>query len=415
MCGYPKLGALSSTLVFSEHRLVLMTLYSNEWEPIDASPAVTLYEAWLDLIPPFMQDNILDQLIIPKVHRAVSTWKPSMSSHSWLSSIVFPWLPFVGLRMGEFLSDARRKVKSMFKAVDISFGVPEELMTWKRVSERNTIGTSQCSYTHQIFDRAQWEDLVLKYAVPKLGATLREDLRINPRNQDMDPLNWVLEWFHRDVIRPSIMGQLMAKEFFPKWLETLHRWLITPKTSYEEIAQWYDISDPSFRRAHPLFLRRYTFWKDSLPPNVMALPAVKEGFERGVALMSEWADMDPSQHANLPKPWLSAAPLRQQQQQQAGSAAKKKGAARILDSSFKSIVEEFATENELLFLPTGNVHEKSRMPMYRVTARMDGKGGIVVYILDDMVWVVDGGVPSGEVEAIGLEEMVLLVRKGRQP
>lgn len=90
----------------------------------------------------------------------------------------------------------------------------------------------------QIFDASQWEDLVLKYVVPKLGATLREDLRINPRNQNMDPLNWVLDWFDRGVFRASIMGQLMAKEFFPKWLETLHRWLATPKASYEEIVQW---------------------------------------------------------------------------------------------------------------------------------------------------------------------------------
>jgi tuftelin-interacting protein 11 len=127
--------------------------------------------------------------------------------------------------------------------------------------------------------------------------------------------------------------------------------------------------------------------------------------------MSEWADMDQSQRINLPKSWLSTAPP----QQQGPTPAKKKGAAaaRILESSFKSIVEEYATEHELLFMPTGRVHEKSRVPMYRVTARMDGKGGIVVYILDDMVWVVEGGADSGDVEGISLEEMVLLARKGK--
>jgi hypothetical protein len=36
--------------------------------------------------------------------------------------------------MEEFLGDARRKVRNMFKAIDVSRGVPNELMAWKQVS-----------------------------------------------------------------------------------------------------------------------------------------------------------------------------------------------------------------------------------------------------------------------------------------
>lgn len=99
---------------------------------------MTLYEAWYDLIPPFIQDNILDQLILPKVQRAVSAWKPASGpdakSAPSLQSLVFPWLPHVGLRMEEFLEDTRRKVRSAFRAVDISRGIPDDLMAWKQVS-----------------------------------------------------------------------------------------------------------------------------------------------------------------------------------------------------------------------------------------------------------------------------------------
>jgi tuftelin-interacting protein 11 len=228
----------------------------------------------------------------------------------------------------------------------------------------------------------------------------------------MDPLNWVLDWFNHGVIRASIMGQLMEKEFFPKWLETLHRWLTTPKASYEEIVQWCVVVKKAISHCADIIWFRYTFWKGTLPPNVSVLPAVQEGFQSGVRLMSDWADMEQSQRINLPKSWLSTAPSQQTGQK---TTAKKGStiAARVLESSFKSIVEEYATEHELLFMPTGRVHEKSRVPMYRVTARMDGKGGIVVYILDDMVWAVEGGADSGDVEGIGLEEMVLLARKGK--
>jgi tuftelin-interacting protein 11 len=93
---------------------------------------VALYEAWYDLIPPFIQDNILDQLLLPKIQRAVSAWKPA--SGPSLQSLVFPWLPHVGLRMEEFLEETRRKVRSAFRAVDISHGIPDDLMAWKQVS-----------------------------------------------------------------------------------------------------------------------------------------------------------------------------------------------------------------------------------------------------------------------------------------
>jgi len=107
---------------------------SNEWDATDATPAVALFEAWLDLIPPFIQDNILDQLILPKVQRAMSDWKPKRSSASGsLHSIVFAWIPFVGLRVEELLGDAKRRVKSLFRSVEVSKGVPAELLLWKPV------------------------------------------------------------------------------------------------------------------------------------------------------------------------------------------------------------------------------------------------------------------------------------------
>jgi tuftelin-interacting protein 11 len=82
------------------------------------------------------------------------------------------------------------------------------------------------------------------------------------------------------------------------------------------------------------------------------------------------------------------------------------------DITFRSIAEEFAAEHNLLWVPTGRVHERSRLPIYRVTARVDGKsGGVVVYVLDDAIWLVEDGSSSGSVRAITLEEMALLGAK----
>ena len=78
--------------------------------------------------------------------------------------------------------------------------------------------------------------MLLKYIVPKLGETLRDELKINPRKQDMDALNWALAW--SSVIGPTVMSQLLETEFFPKRLDTLHKWPTAPNASFEDIAQW---------------------------------------------------------------------------------------------------------------------------------------------------------------------------------
>ena len=78
-------------------------------------------------------------------------------------------------------------------------------------SARARLDSSRLTNTLQVFDPPEWENLLLKYIVAKLGETLRDELKVNPRKQDMDA---------------------------PKWLDTLHKWLTAPNASFEDIAQW---------------------------------------------------------------------------------------------------------------------------------------------------------------------------------
>ena len=71
---------------------------NNDWSPDDPQPAVRLYEAWSKYLPPFVRDNFFDQLVLPKVHKAVSDWSPRRHKVS-LRALVFPWLPHIGLRL----------------------------------------------------------------------------------------------------------------------------------------------------------------------------------------------------------------------------------------------------------------------------------------------------------------------------
>ncbi|KAF7327485.1 Tuftelin-interacting protein 11 [Mycena kentingensis (nom. inval.)] len=344
------------------------TSINNDWDPQDPQPAIRLYEAWSSFLPPFIRDNMLDQLILPKVKKAVADWNPKRAAVS-LRSIIFPWLPHLDLRMEDVVGDARRKVKSLLRNWVVGNDIPPDLSAWR-----------------DVFDAAEWDAMLLKYVVPKLGATLRDDFRVNPRNQVLTPLTNVLLWV--DIIRSSIFAQILETEFFPKWLNVLHIWLVQPKVSFDEVARWYEE------------------WKRPFPDKVLDIPGISRGFTRGLQLMNKAIELGPEAPTLLLRPDYRAelASANSTGRSPAPGSALRRPSARTQEITFRSIVEDYAAAHNLLFMPSGKVDEVSRMPLFRVSESADGKGGILVYVLDDAVWAGIG--ENGAYRAISLEDMV---------
>jgi hypothetical protein len=48
-------------------------------------------------------------------------------------------------------------------------------------------------------------------------------------------------------------------------------------------------------------------------------------------------------------------------------------------------MEDYAATHNLPFLPAGHVHERRRMPLFCVSLTANGKGGVLVYLLNDAV------------------------------
>jgi tuftelin-interacting protein 11 len=239
---------------------------------------------------------------------------------------------------------------------------------------------------------------MLKYIVPKLSGALRTSFRIDPRNQSMETFNQTLLW--SSFIRPSIFAQIYEAEFFAEWLKVLHFWLIQPRVSFEEVAQWYQ------------------FWKGSFPAELREYGGIGRGFTRGLQLMNQAIELGEDAPLKLPKPdWkaeVAAAALAAKALAGEGMKARKgagtKPAARTHEITFRSIVEEFAAARNLLFMPTNKAHAHSRMPLFRVSPSADGKKGLLVYILDDAVWASTKGGSGSEMDefrAISLDDMVI--------
>ncbi|KAI1791848.1 TFP11-domain-containing protein [Ganoderma leucocontextum] len=342
---------------------------NNDWSPEDPGPAVRLYEAWSSFLPPFIRDNFFDQLVLPKVYKAVGDWSPRKSKVP-LQRLVFPWLPHVGLRLEDVLGDARRKIKNVLRAWSTSEPIPQDLGVWK-----------------DVFDLGEWDTMLLKYIVPKLGSRLREDFRVNPRQQDMQPLQDAMSW--EPLLRPAILAQILEKEFFPKWLDVLYIWLVQPKASMIEVSRWYEE------------------WKKPFPESIQNMPGVSQGFTRGLQLMNKALELGPDASTQLPRPDHTI-PLSISATTAAAKPKERPRPVRTQEITFRSIVEEYASSHNLLFLPTGKAHEQARMPLYRVSPSTDGKGGVLVYILDDAVWAADA---AGVYRAITIEDMVLRATK----
>lgn len=205
---------------------------NNDWDALHPHAAIHLIESWESILPAFIRDNVLDQLVLPKVKKAVDEWDTRRSSTS-LYKIVWPWFPVLGERMDELLEGAKRRIRSMLRHWVVKDGPPSELSRWKK----------------DIYSSSEWDKLILQYVLPKLGVCLREDFKVNPANQNMVPLvEWIMPW--SDLVRNSMFTHLLEVEFFPKWLDTLYLWLVHPGYKPDEVANWYVIF-PTFSPRSP--------------------------------------------------------------------------------------------------------------------------------------------------------------------
>ncbi|KAI9252420.1 GC-rich sequence DNA-binding factor-like protein-domain-containing protein [Phascolomyces articulosus] len=196
---------------------------NNQWNIRDPDPLVQLLETWKPLLPRFIFENIVNQLVLPKISRAVSDWDPRNDPemiHTW----IHPWLPVLeAWRLGELFTTIRHKL-----AVVLRVWHPSDesalhiIMPWK-----------------EVWTRQQMESFINKSVLPKLTRIMRDEFIVNPREQQLDPLIWCMAW--KDIISEPILSQLIENEFFTKWLDVLYKWLTLSRdrVNYDEVREWY--------------------------------------------------------------------------------------------------------------------------------------------------------------------------------
>ncbi|KAL8186800.1 UNVERIFIED_CONTAM: Tuftelin-interacting protein 11 [Gekko kuhli] len=348
------------------HRLVWETWMPyvrnivGQWQPRNCAPMVDFLDSWGPVIPVWILDNILDQLVSPRLQQEVENWDPltdTVPIHSW----IHPWLPLMRARLEPLYPPIRHKLASALQRWHPSDPSAKRILQpWK-----------------EVFAPGSWEAFTLKNVVPKLGLCLNE-LLLNPHQQDMEAFFWVMDW--EGVVSASSLVGLLERHFFPRWLQVLCSWL-SNSPDYEEITKWY------------------LGWKAMFSDQVLAHPSIRERFKEALDVMSRAVSssvgdyMQPGARENI-------AYLRHTEHQkdfqceamQEGREAEKVAqrgiglAAGSVPMNFKDLIQTKAEERNIVFVPvTGKRHEGKQLYTFGRTVVYIERG--VVFVQGEKTWV----------------------------
>ncbi|KAK4510637.1 uncharacterized protein ATC70_005069 [Mucor velutinosus] len=196
---------------------------NNQWDIHDPDPLIQLMEEWEPVLPRFIHENIIHQLILPKISRAVSDWNPRTDPimiHTW----IHPWFPTLkAWRLAELFTHIRHKLSVVLRQWH-----PSDESALHIISPWKDVWTAD-----------QLEQFTSKSILPKLTLVLREEFQVDPRNQNLDAFIWCLAW--KNLLSDTVLGLLLKNEFFTKWHAVLVQWLNLDMYSinYDQISDWY--------------------------------------------------------------------------------------------------------------------------------------------------------------------------------
>lgn len=332
----------------------------SNWNVKDSDPVIELLENWLPLLPKWILQNILDQLVLPKLQVAVGEWNPLtdvVPIHSWLH----PWLPLMGEKLEPIYAPIRQKIShALVNWHPSDSSAKTILMPWKRVFSQGTM-----------------EAFVIRNIVPKLAVCLQE-LVINPYHQQLELFHWVMTW--EDFVPKMSMLSLFEKHFFPKWLQTLSTWM-NNRPNYDEVVKWFK------------------GWKTQMPEQLMNEPSVKGQFDQALRIMDRGASSDnyppmqpppreynspvhPSREYNSPvhkmdvdDRWMQGRPADSRQMS---------APSLTVPTTFRDLVEIKARDNGLLFVPSQRRYE-NKSSVYNF-------GSLIIYLERGVIFVREGEV-----------------------
>lgn len=289
----------------------LRAALTTRWDPRDPEPALRFFETWDGVLPDATAEGLFHGTVFPKLQQAVDTWDPTKDPvpiHTW----THPWLPYLGAAMDPLWAPIRHKLTNALVAWHPSDGSALVLLApWRRV-----------------FSAKDWEALIMRSILPKLQFAL-DELVVNPADQSLDQINWVLAW--EKAVPGRLMVALLDSRFFPKWQAVLHQWLTSAAPDLEEVTQWY------------------LGWKSLFSEELLAHERVRRQLNVALDMMNQAV----SGEGVVRPPTAQTKPVKEPKAVESEAApSRAKGEMEVdVDISLREAVEAFAEAHDLSFLP----------------------------------------------------------------
>lgn len=349
------------------------------WDPMEECEVAVQLFVTLSKLPSITAQlrQIEDEYLLPRLLTTVQKWShkssPSSSAgvplHVWL----LPWLPILTQRLSLVYPETRRQLGNILRSSSMHIihdhkRAIDVLVPWKGV-----------------FDVSSFDNLLHRLVIPKLVDFLRDEVTIDPSNQDLTLLQSILAW--HDILPSGHMACLIAGEFFPKWLTVLLQWLSQSDVDFGELSTWYSgwkgffsanllseangLCEMAFNAALDLMQERLTLDSDeqdvSVHMNKIARPLI-EKMERNnyYILVRQLLPSVSSQH--------------QTTEPQKSNSSKTNLSQHHHNLSLKEILELLAEQNNLEFAPRQGKQAAHGKPVYQF-------GRSSLYLTGDVVYV----------------------------
>ncbi|KAF1944847.1 TFP11-domain-containing protein [Clathrospora elynae] len=364
-------------------RLWLPTVSSavTQWDVKDPHPMVHLLEIWTPVLPPFVAKRVLEQ-VTRKLSTSIHEWNPrkfKKSPHAW----IVEWLPLLkpadlDPQGSGLVAEVKRKIRHALQSIDLSKGPLPGMDQWR-----------------QVFGKAEFDRLLTTHLVPRLAAYLRDNFEINPAEQDMAPLEAVFAW--KGLLSNPVIGELLKAQFFPKFLEIIHQWLSSEGVDFGEVEKWIG------------------WWRDEiLKDDINSMFSVASGWSEVYTLINQALDLGDARLTDLPAPRVESTGASPETPQFSKSVNKEppRPAPEVVEATFRDVVEEFCIEENLTMEPLRKAHDQTGLPLFRITASANGRGGALAYLKGDVLWVQNKKEKSLW-EPTGLDEALIAKAEGK--
>lgn len=370
-------STLFSTMMYRLWLPKVRSFLSTNWNVEHPTSIILLLEEWENTLPKLIRNQLLTQAILPKLKQGIEQWKPrkqpysttaTSPPHAWL----FPWLPYLPENSrSEVIDQVKLKFSTLLSSWRPSKGSPiDGLESWI-----------------ELFGTEDMENLLVSHLLPRLGDYLRKEFMVNPADQNMEPLEHVIKW--GKFVRPSTLGVIFEEQFFPKWIDVLYQWLVSPQCNPSEISIWF------------------RSWQEWFPNDIQEIPAVKHGFRRGLDLINAALDVDASERSKKLQNPVKDSKLSSSRKGVENLKISEKPSAstgKSVASTFREVVEDFCTNNDLFLISLKKAHQSLGHALFKISPSPTGHGGIMCYFDDDVLWV-QSAENRSEYEPISLNEL----------